>query len=109
MPPSPVSIGIFITHPPRNLWRRIFANPVLTFLGKYSYSMYLFHMSAALILLDVFWHSELRGWKPFVLYPLTTYIATVIIALLTWRLLEKHMLGLKKYFEYESRGDPSGQ
>ncbi|MFM8425630.1 MAG: acyltransferase family protein, partial [Chloroflexota bacterium] len=95
-------IGIFITHPPQNLFRRFFANPVLTFLGKYSYSMYLFHMTAALILLDVFWHSELRGWKPFILYPLTTYIATIIIALLTWNLLEKHMLGLKKYFEYKS-------
>ena len=98
-------IGVFITHPPQDLLRRIFANPVLTFLGKYSYSMYLFHMTAALILLDVFWHSELRGWKPFILYPLTTYIATVIIALLTWNLLEKHMLGLKKYFEYKSTAD----
>jgi peptidoglycan/LPS O-acetylase OafA/YrhL len=98
-------IGIFITYPPQNLFRRFFANPVLTFLGKYSYSMYLFHMTAALILLDVFWHSELRGWKPFILYPLTTYIATIIIALLTWNLLEKHMLGLKKYFEYKSSGE----
>ena len=95
-------IGIFITHPPRDFFRRFFANPVLTFLGKYSYSMYLFHMSAALILLDVFWHSGLRGWKPYFLYPITTYIVTVIIALLTWHLLEKHMLGLKKYFEYKS-------
>ena len=68
--------------------------------------MYLFHMTAALILLDVFWHSELRGWKPFFLYPLSVYAATVVIALLTWHLLEKHMLGLKKYFEY-SKGDPS--
>ena len=95
-------IGIFVTHPPRNIFRRIFGNPVLTFLGKYSYSMYLFHMSAALILLDVFWHSELRGWKPFVLYPLSTYVVTVVIALLTWNLLEKHMLNLKKFFEYKS-------
>ncbi len=99
-------IGIFITHPPENLFRRFFSNPVLTFLGKYSYSMYLFHMTAALILLDVFWHSELRGWKPFFLYPLSVYIVTIVIAWLTWHLLEKHILGLKKYFEY-SRGDPS--
>jgi peptidoglycan/LPS O-acetylase OafA/YrhL len=98
-------IGVFITHPPRDLLRRFFGNPVLTFLGKYSYSMYLFHMTAALILLDVFWHSELRGWKPFVLYPFAVYAATVVIALLTWNLLEKHMLGLKKYFEYKSTGE----
>lgn len=95
-------IGMFITHPPQNIFRRIFGNPILTFFGKYSYSMYLFHMTAALILLDAFWHSELRGWKPFILYPVTTYIATVIIALITWNVLEKHMLGLKKFFEYRS-------
>lgn len=95
-------IGIFITHPPENIFRRIFENPVLTFMGQYSYSMYLFHMTAALILLDVFWHSELRGWKPFFLYPLSVYVVTVIIALMTWHLLEKHMLSLKKYFEYKS-------
>lgn len=95
-------IGIFITHPPGNIFRRIFSNPILTFLGKYSYSMYLFHMTAVLILLDVFWYSEMRGWKAFFLYPATTYIATIVIALLTWHLLEKHMLGLKKYFEYKS-------
>lgn len=95
-------IGIFVTHPPQNIFRRIFGNSILTFFGKYSYSMYLFHMTAALILLDVFWHSELRGWKPYVLYPLTTYIVTVIIALLTWNVLEKHMLGLKKFFEYRT-------
>ncbi len=100
-------IGIFVTHPPQNILRRIFGNPILTFLGKYSYSMYLFHMTAALILLDVFWHSELRGWKPFVLYPIATYAATAVIALLTWNLLEKHMLGLKKFFEYKSPSEPS--
>lgn len=100
-------IGVFVTHPPQNLLRRIFGNSILTFLGKYSYSMYLFHMTAALILLDVFWHSEMRGWKPYILYPLTTYIVTVIIALLTWNLLEKHMLGLKRYVEYKNPPGPT--
>jgi peptidoglycan/LPS O-acetylase OafA/YrhL len=95
-------IGVFITHPPEDALRRLFRNPVLVFFGKYSYSMYIFHMSAALILLDVFWHSELRGWKPYVLYPVATFAATVLIALLTWNLLEKHMLGLKKFFEYKN-------
>ncbi len=100
-------IGIFVTHPPRNFFRRIFGFPVLTFLGKYSYSMYLFHMTPVLILLDVFWHSELRGWKAYILYPLTSYIATVIIAFLTWHLFEKHILGLKRYFEYKPAEEQS--
>lgn len=92
-------IGIFITHSPQNFFRRFFANPLLVFLGKYSYSMYLFHMTAALILLDVFWHSSMRGWQAYVLYPIATFITTILIALLTWNLLEKHFLNLKKYFE----------
>jgi peptidoglycan/LPS O-acetylase OafA/YrhL len=95
-------VGVFVTHPARDMLRRLFQNPVLAFFGKYSYSMYLFHMTAALILLDVYWHGELRGWKPYFLYIITTYSATVLIALLTWNLLEKHMLGLKKYFEYKN-------
>jgi peptidoglycan/LPS O-acetylase OafA/YrhL len=100
-------IGVFVTHPPENILRRIFHNPILTFLGQYSYSLYLFHMTAVLILLDTFWHSGMRGWKPFVLYPVTVYIAAIVIALLTWNLLEKHMLNLKKYFEYKSPTESS--
>jgi peptidoglycan/LPS O-acetylase OafA/YrhL len=95
-------IGVFVTHPPKDILRRLFRNPVLVFFGKYSYSMYIFHISAALILLDVYWHTGLRGWKPYILYIVTTYAVTVLIALLTWNLLEKHMLGLKKYFEYKT-------
>jgi peptidoglycan/LPS O-acetylase OafA/YrhL len=95
-------VGVFITHPVQDVLRRFFQNPILTFFGKYSYSMYLFHVAAALVLLDIFWHGELRGWKPYFLYIITTYSVTVLISLLTWNLLEKHMLGLKKYFEYKN-------
>lgn len=100
-------VGVFVTYPPQNLVRRLFQNPLLTFLGRYSYSMYLFHMVPTLILLDVFWRSGMRGWKPFLLYPIATYAATVVIAVLTWHLLEKHMLNLKKYFEYETKNETS--
>lgn len=95
-------IGIFLTQPPQNLIRRIFANPFLTFMGKYSYSMYLFHVPVAIILLDSFWRTELRGWKAFVLYPATSFLITIGIALLTWHLIEKHMLKLKKYFDHKT-------
>ncbi len=100
-------VGVFVTYPPQNLLRRLFQHPLLTFLGRYSYSMYLFHMVPTLVLMDVFWYSELRGWKAFVLYPAATYLATIVIAVLTWHLLEKHMLNLKKYFEYETPNESS--
>lgn len=94
-------IGIFITHPPQSLLRRVFQNPILTFFGKYSYSMYLFHMTVVLILLDVYWHTGMRGWKPYVLYIVSSYLVTTLVAWLTWNLLEKHVLRLKRFFEYK--------
>jgi peptidoglycan/LPS O-acetylase OafA/YrhL len=96
---SAALIGVFVTHSQENLVRRFFQNPILVMMGRYSYSMYLFHIPVALILLDVFWHSEMRGWKPYILYIITTYILTWIIAVFTWNFLEKHMLSLKKYFD----------
>lgn len=100
-------IGVFVTHPPENILKKLFQTPVFVFLGKYSYSIYLFHMTFALILLDLFWHSGMRGWKPYILYVVTAYAAAVLIALLTWNILEKHMLNLKKYFEYKDPQESS--
>jgi peptidoglycan/LPS O-acetylase OafA/YrhL len=98
-------IAIFITQPAHNILRRIFQSPVLTFLGKYSYSMYVFHVAVILILLDVFQAAEFRGWSAFIIYPVAVYIITIVIALFTWNVLEKHILALKKYFEYKNSSD----
>lgn len=95
---SAALIGVFITHPPSSLLRRFFQNPILVAMGKYSYSMYLFHVPVALILMEIFWQADMRGGRVYVLYIGSTFLVTVIIALLTWNLLEKHMLDLKKYF-----------
>jgi peptidoglycan/LPS O-acetylase OafA/YrhL len=95
-------IGIFLTYPPKNILRRIFGHPILAFLGKYSYSMYLFHVPVGFLLRDVLWDLGMRGWKPFVLYLVLSYGLTILIALFTWNVLEKHILNLKKHFEYRS-------
>jgi peptidoglycan/LPS O-acetylase OafA/YrhL len=95
---SAALIGIFITHPPSSLLRRFFQIPFLVAMGKYSYSMYLFHVPVALILMEIFWQAGLRGGKVYLLYIGSTFLVTVVVALLTWHLLEKHMLDLKKYF-----------
>jgi peptidoglycan/LPS O-acetylase OafA/YrhL len=92
-------IGIFITYPPQHLLRHIFQNSVLTFFGKHSYSMYLFHLIPVLLLLDILSRNSIHGWAIYVLYSAASLVATIAIALLTWNLLEKHMLNLKKYFE----------
>ena len=93
-------VAILVTYPETTMFRGFFRNKILTFFGKYSYSMYLFHVPVAIVLLEVLWHTQLRGWKMYSAYVVLTFGATVLISLLTWRLLEKHMLNLKKYFEY---------
>jgi peptidoglycan/LPS O-acetylase OafA/YrhL len=98
---SAALIGIFITHPASSLVRRFFQNPILVAMGKYSYSMYLFHVPVTLIFLDIFWQNDMRGGRVYLLYVASSFIVTMIIAWLTWNLLEKHVLDLKKYFVNE--------
>ena len=98
---SAALVTILMTHPETSMFRRLFQNRVLIFFGKYSYSIYLLHVPIILILLDVLWRTQLRGWTMYLAYIVLTYAITVIGALITWNLLEKHMLNLKKYFEYQ--------
>ncbi len=98
---SAALVTILMTHPETSMFRRLFQNKVLIFFGKYSYSIYLLHVPVILILLDVLWRTQLRGWTMYLAYIVLTYAITVVGALITWNLLEKHMLNLKKYFEYQ--------
>jgi peptidoglycan/LPS O-acetylase OafA/YrhL len=94
-------ISIFVIRPENSLIRRIFRNGILTFLGKYSYAMYLFHIPVLLILLDLLWWTHYRGWKMYVLFIASSFLVTIVLSFASWHLFEKHMLNFKKYFEYE--------
>ncbi len=98
---STALVTILMTYPEKSMFRRIFQLKPLVFFGKYSYSIYLLHVPIILILLDVLWRTQLRGWTMYLAYIVLTYGITVVGSLLTWNLLEKHMLNLKKYFEYQ--------
>ena len=98
---SAALVTILMTHPETSMFRRLFQNKLLIFFGKYSYSIYLLHVPVILILLDMLWRTQLRGWAMYLAYIVLTYAITVVGALITWNLLEKHMLNLKKYFEYQ--------
>ncbi|GAB4548002.1 MAG: hypothetical protein Fur002_24560 [Anaerolineales bacterium] len=93
-------LGAFVTRPASAWIRRPFQNKILIFFGKYSYSLYLFHTPAAIILLDALWHTGARGWTMYVAYIVAALAATILCALLAWNLIEKRALSLKKYFEY---------
>jgi peptidoglycan/LPS O-acetylase OafA/YrhL len=94
-------IGVFITHPEESLLRKFFSHAVLQFFGRYSYSMYLFHMSVVFLLMEYFWHTRMRGWHIYLLYAGLVFALTALIGWLTWHLLEKHILYFKKYFVTE--------
>ncbi len=99
---SSALIAILVTYPENSVIRRLFQNRVFSFLGKYSYSMYLLHMPVALLLLQPLYDTRVRGWKMYLLYVGLTYGITILGSLLTWHLLEKHMLNLKRHFEYKT-------
>jgi len=95
-------ISIFITYPAKSRLRQFFRFQPLVFLGKYSYSMYIFHIAVILIISNLMIQTGWRGWLSYTFYIVIVYIITILISLLTWHLLEKRMLNLKKYFEYKN-------
>lgn len=92
---------------PSSARRRVVAflrTPFMRFLGKYSYAMYIFHFPLAWFLenagLGVNRYPTIAGSHiPGVIaFSLMTAGLTVIAALISWNLFEKHFLRLKKYF-----------
>lgn len=96
-----------VTAPPARLWSRFWNAPALRFLGKYSYGMYivqnflkaafpaqLFIVDAAAVVGSVFWSR--------CSYLVVMSLATLLAALASWHLLEKHFLQIKSRFEYSN-------
>lgn len=92
-------IAAFATYPETALIRRLFQNRVLEFFGKYSYAMYLFHPLVMLTVFGALWKMELYGDGIYLLHVFLTFSGTTLVALLTWNLIEKRALSLKKYFD----------
>lgn len=92
-------IVISLTHEKSSLLRRFFRNKVLRFFGKYSYALYIIHSLILQIFLDILWDAKFRGWQAYVGYLFISFSLTIILSLLSWHVLEKQMLKLKKYFE----------
>jgi peptidoglycan/LPS O-acetylase OafA/YrhL len=83
--------------------RWLFSCPILTTFGFYSYAIYVFHFplqtefnrwfSVRRLSLD--FHSQSLGLAIYVLWSITI---SLFVALLSWRLYEKHFLKLKRHF-----------
>lgn len=95
---SAALIVMLTTYAESNPLRAFFRAAALRFLGKYSYAIYLFHMLPLLIFQRLF--AESQGLTAWLTFNALTPLVTILLALLSWNLLETRMLALKKYFEY---------
>jgi peptidoglycan/LPS O-acetylase OafA/YrhL len=95
-----------VSSTPKQLFGWVFTLPFMRFFGKYSYGLYIFHELLAPLFngplgirsldarLGLGWHLSL------LLHILLSGLIAVGVALLSWHLMEKHMLKLKRYFEH---------
>ena len=93
-----------LNDPGTGIASKIFSQRWLTMLGKYSYALYLFHFPAHIIVRDYVY-----GEKQFLMlgnsrvpgqmiYILLSFALSMVMALLSWHLLEKRFLALKRFF-----------
>ena len=81
------------------LLRKVFRNRMMTFFGKYSYAMYMIHLPLISILLDRMWKMGRQNFSMWLGYVVISFGGTILLSLVSWNILEKHMLSLKRYFE----------
>ncbi|HWP39998.1 MAG TPA: acyltransferase family protein, partial [Tepidisphaeraceae bacterium] len=103
------SILIFAATSIKGTWtNRLFASRVLRTFGKYSYAVYLLHMPIMILFAEyVFSPAQTRlggSLLPgLLIYYAATWTLSLLAALASWHLLEKHFLKLKDYFPMEAK------
>ncbi len=82
---------------------RIFSSAALRIFGKYSYSLYLFNMPVRMVANHLLPGHTVpsRGTHPLLgtaVYAATCVAVTLVLSIVSWRILEMPMLRLKRYF-----------
>jgi len=94
-------IVMLTTYSESNLLRRVFRLRFLSFFGKYSYAIYLFHRIPILLLDKIFKENSISGYPGWFLFSFLALLIPVIMALISWNLFENPILNFKKNFEYQ--------
>ena len=91
-------IVLLLTREEANLARRVFRHRSLTFFGKYSYALYVFHWPVTSFMIEYYVEKGYQGLVPWLVFIVGGFVISIILALLSWNLMEKPILGLKRYF-----------
>jgi peptidoglycan/LPS O-acetylase OafA/YrhL len=86
---------ILLTSPAVGLLRRLFRNPVLRFLGKISYGIYVFHWPIMLIIKEAWSDALSNFWLHQITFLASVTIGSVALAYLSFRYLETPILNQK--------------
>jgi peptidoglycan/LPS O-acetylase OafA/YrhL len=93
-----VAIGVILpavfAGPARGAIHRLLGHPALLYLGVISYGIYLWHNAAMEKLVG--WIGRDGSWSDFLLYLGAGALAALVVATLSWRLLERPLLRLKR-------------
>ena len=93
-----VAVGVLLPAafgpPGRGGIRRLLAHPVLLYLGVISYGVYLWHNAAMEEVVDQIGRDG--SWGDFLLYLAVGAVAAVVLATLSWRVVERPLLRLKR-------------
>jgi len=89
---------ISILSPYTSFLRLLLRGSVLSFFGKYSYAMYIFHFPIILAYVFLFGIMKAHGIVFWCFFLVSCAATTILASLISWHALEKHAIGLKRYF-----------
>lgn len=97
-------VALAATSAPSSRWHKIWNSRVLGMFGRYSYAMYVFQaplipLLAPLLSAEILMQSTGSLLAARILYILSMTAITLALATVSWNVLEKHCLKLKKRFE----------
>ena len=102
---SAVIVGIAS---PRSTFAKLLPSGFLRFFGRYSYAIYIVH-TAVLAALDYYRpFAQVASIGGQLLWAVAYVGFSTGIAMLSWHLVEKHFLRLKKFFPYRTKPASSG-
>jgi peptidoglycan/LPS O-acetylase OafA/YrhL len=87
-----------------NLIKRVLELRIFLFFGRYSYSMYIFHVPILALLRPAIFQylqKHISHSIAFMAANLICFISVIAISQFTWYLIEKPALKLKRFFKYE--------